>query len=298
MPTVQRRSQSNRRAAGGFGTDSMANFPAVLPSNRFPVEEVQTMQPTITGPRPGIALNPFAVAILLAVHGCPQIAHAQAETGQLNRHVEVVLHGTPGEVVSALHRQTDLDLIADGGFGADVIDVKISGTLGDALKALAEQLDCRVKPQKSGMFVLSRRFRRPDALPQANLDELRQTAKDALRGLSAFTYAEGEDEVWAPMVRTLAQSLTPDQAAALQRGEQLEVTALAAPQRDLVTQALLTRAFGGIKRAWGLLSLRLGGRNRAVLRTQDTGGNGVGHHYMCGLVVPGIEGGVPAIFGE
>jgi len=162
---------------------------------------------------------------------------------------------TFAQYAKMLREQCGISLIADGIPLKENAELEFDGTAKAALNRIADAFDF-TWTTKSGIVLMNKRFKSKEERPQINLPEMRQMTKEIVEAFHSIKY-NADPQQWKPMLQTLAQSFTREQAQTLLEGQTLQATQLAPQQRELLTQAIYTMTFARPLPAWEMLLYRL-----------------------------------------
>lgn len=135
--------------------------------------------------------------------------------------------------------------------------LEFDGNLKTALDKIADAFDY-TWTTKSGIVLMNKRFKSKGEQPQVNLPEMRQMTKEIVDVFRSVPF-NTDPKQWPLMLQNLAQSFTPEQAQMLLDGQTLQGSQLAAPQLNLLTQAIYTATFAQPLPIWETLFFQLEG---------------------------------------
>jgi hypothetical protein len=197
-----------------------------------------------------------AVSVRAQAVNSDQAPHLKPVPAFLKQPFQARLQNMPLEQILEMIRKTGgINIVVDGEPVRTKADFDLSGTLQDALDRVADTFDYNWTVTKSGVVLMTKRFKDPEEHPQANLPEMRQMAKDILDALSLATH-DTDDQAWSKQLETLAHSFTPAQFQALHAGQRLHGSDLAPDQLSLLRQATWS-TFTYPRQVWEELSAKL-----------------------------------------
>lgn len=174
----------------------------------------------------------------------------------LKQSVHVSLQKTSlAAVLSSLHQQYNLNFAVDGKPITSQKDLEISGTLQEALDTVASDFDYSWALTSSNVILMNKRFHNQMEMPQINLNEAKQTARDMLNALQGLPSHSDPTELGG-MIFDMAHRLSAEQIHALRSGKLIPVTELSAEQYARAQAAMYCAGFGQTYRMWNdLLTL-------------------------------------------
>jgi hypothetical protein len=146
-----------------------------------------------------------------------------AQSLMTNGHISLLIDGEP------LRKRSNLD---------------IQGTLAEALDRVADDFDYNWRTTKSGIVLLTKRFKNPEELPQLNLPEMRQMAKDIWQTMNSLPVDTDAAQA-APLLKALLTQLDKTQVDALKSGQVLHGSDLNPTQAQLLMQLTQCQVYAG-----------------------------------------------------
>ena len=118
------------------------------------------------------------------------------------------------EALKTLHAAGHINVLVDGEPRTQHADVNADKTVREALNAVCDAFDYKWTLSKSGIVLLTKRFKNSEERPQMRYAEMVQMAKDIRDALSLSPVTD-EDASPNATLKQLLKSLTPEQYAAL-----------------------------------------------------------------------------------
>jgi hypothetical protein len=174
------------------------------------------------------------------------------------------------DVLTAIHRQCKLDLLADDTPRVDRQAVHLHGSLEAALNKVCDLYDYTFAASAARLpaVLLRKRFRDPVDIPQLHEKAVRQMAEDVCACLSSPLYQPGEEGEPIGLLWILFHTLNEDQMARLMAGGHLQFGALHPSQALLVKQTIYSVAFQSMTQAWIALRNRMRELDRSYLTVE------------------------------
>lgn len=158
----------------------------------------------------------------------------------LNKTVALSEHSKSlSSILDVLGHSIPFNVVVDGEPVRKAADISSAGSLRDALDQLCDLFDYDWTVTKSGIILLSKRFKAENERPQLNLPEMRQTFRDILAAIKPFDVKEDS----TPTLRKLISTFTEEQSSFLNNKGKLSGGDLRADQYDLLVSAILYSHF-------------------------------------------------------
>lgn len=188
-----------------------------------------------------------------------------------------------GHVLQMLHTQHGLNILASGVPLLKNANVQASGTVADALDAVALAFDYQWAMDNRGVILFNKAFRDDRDLPVVSEAELRQMVKETMRIFQSLPFDDNATE--QSELRKLAQSLTRPQWEALKSEQTISVRTLLPVQRQWIQAAGILREIGGQKHSWQKLALILEQKDTAQLELSRVERDGFAVRWHMNLYV-------------
>jgi hypothetical protein len=160
------------------------------------------------------------------------------------------------QIVTALDRQSGLNILIDGEPLAPMADVEVDGTLEEALNKIADVFDYNWKVGKGGIVLFNKRFRNRDDAPQASVVELMHLVNN-MNAIFGLVHVDPEPGLWLTHLNQLGESLTETQRASLLTGKRMPAKDLRPEQLLHLRTAVLNNTFGDAMLSWADLAAHL-----------------------------------------
>jgi hypothetical protein len=186
------------------------------------------------------------------------------------------------DMLASLTKQTHVNILVDGQPLLQKADIKLSGSLHDALDSIADAFDYTWSVSKGGAVLMSKRFMSQDERPQVNLAEMLEMTRNMVRALTLVDYDKDETH-WPLLVTQVADSFTQQQRKVLESGERIHASDLQPQQKAALQQAILSNTFIKALRVWdgAIPNLENMERSKLQARKRDSVAPGSPtHDYM------------------
>jgi hypothetical protein len=162
---------------------------------------------------------------------------ALLKTLQLQQVTWVAQNQTLAQSIAALSQQTGQSIVALDEPSNKRADFDIKSSAEAALNQVTHAFDYTWSINSYNIIVMRKRFQDPGTYPQMVEPEIKRTLKDLLACMDSFPGTLDQKD-WDRSLFTLFGALTPQQVAALQRGQRITWFELSQPQQALLDRAI------------------------------------------------------------